>query len=72
MKESIGHVCGGLRSMGQVPMGPEDTRVYQVPVTAQQDALIQNRNDLTDAIPFADGGSVASRLTGLGSMGYMI
>ena len=23
-------------------------------------------------IPFADGGSVASRLTGLGSMGYMI
>ena len=58
---------------GRVPMGPEDTRVYQVPVTAQQDALIQNRNDLTDAIPFADGGRVdVSRFTGLGSMGYMI
>jgi len=58
---------------GRVPMGPEDTRVYsfKVPVTKQQDALIQRRNDLTDAIPFADGGRV-SRFTGLGSMGYML
>ena len=51
-----------------VPMSADDTRVFSTayPVTTRQDALA------TAAIPFADGGRVASRLTGLGSMGYMI
>lgn len=51
-----------------VPMSAEDTRVFSTdyPVTTREDALA------TAAIPFKDGGRVASRLTGLGSMGYMI
>ena len=52
----------------RVSMSADDTRVFspQYPVTTREDSL------LTPSIPFANGGSVASRLTGLGSMGYMI
>jgi len=52
----------------RVSMSADDTRVFspQYPVTTREDSL------LTPSIPFANGGSVASRFTGLGSMGYMI
>ena len=56
-----------FESHARVPMSAEDTRVFSTayPVTTRVDAL-------TQGIPFANGGSVASRLTGLGSMGCMI
>ena len=50
-------------------MGEVDGKKY---IVRDMEDYLDEDYGVVDEIPFADGGSVASRLTGLGSMGYMI